>query len=78
MVREVNSDLIDDDATTAFQKKLIKRGQRQAGTRTCWADRFKENGMKTWYYPFSMAQIPSPRPPGVDLKNMKNLFEKLY
>lgn len=66
-----------ESASEAFREKLTDYGKRKGGTKFCWKNRFEADYKNKWYYPFSMAMHPSPRSPGIDFENLKNIFQKL-
>ena len=85
---EVNAKDIKDalkKGSDHFRKQLTLRGIREDGTLHCWQHRFPnppdpndENyeQVEEWYLPFSMADDPTPRNPGIDFSKLTGIFKK--
>ena len=54
-----------NDASDYFRGELTARGARNGGTRVCWSNRFLPGMENFWYHPFSMAEDPRKRHPGI-------------
>jgi hypothetical protein len=54
-----------EGATDYFKGELTARGGRNRGTLLCWKNRFDPGMENTWYHPFSMADSPKSRHPGI-------------
>jgi hypothetical protein len=66
-----------EDCTDVFEARLEANGIRNGGTQSSWENRFDDDQEFTWYFPFSMALLPTPRHRGVNYTKMKDLFKRI-
>jgi len=66
-----------EKCTTTFKRKLKRRGRREPGTIIGWEKRFEDGYKNFWYLPFSMAQIPNRRNPGINYGDLEKILKKI-
>jgi len=84
---EINAESIKDqleECSTVFTSKIKRRGMRgpkgHKGTLLCWQNRHNPSFENEWFKPFSMAEDPRKRHPGVPSSvwdKMSNIFKQL-
>lgn len=65
------------NASGHFEKRLRDRAKREGGVKKGWKLRFEKKYEKKWYHPFSMAETPKHRYPGVSHTDLTDIFMKL-